>query len=327
MTTLLATLLCCLAPTDEQQTRAAVEKALKRIEQGAVNYPKNRQCFACHHQAMSVFSTVAARERGFTIDEELLKKQIAFSLKSFSKTDKIVKGEGIGGASATATYALQTFATVDHPRDDTVSALIEYLLVRQRKDGAWPQVSNRPPTEAGIFTNNALALAVLKKYRSSEKELATRIDAAFSKGKTWLLENQPSTTEDKVFRLRGLVWGDCDANEIKTAQELLLSEQRPDGSWAQLADLAGDAYATATALVALRHSGLPVDHAAYRKGVKYLLSSQTEDGSWIVETRSRPIQIFFDNGDAGGRSQFISFPTTNWAVMALLETLPMRRTN
>lgn len=317
MTSLLAALLCSLSLSDEHQTRTAIEKALKRIEQGATNYPKNRQCFACHHQAMSVFSTVAAKQRGFTIDEDLLKKQIEFSLKSFAKKDKIMKGEGVGGASATVTYALQTFATVDHPRDETVSALIEYLLVRQRKDGAWPQVSNRPPTEAGIFTNNALALAVLKKYRAED----SRIDSAIAKGKAWLLENQASTTEDKVFRLRGLVWGECDADEIKAAQELLLSEQRPDGSWAQLAELSGDAYATATSLVALRHSGLSVDHQAYRKGVKHLLTSQAEDGSWIVETRSRPIQIFFDNGDAGGRSQFISFPTTNWAVMALLETL------
>ena len=314
--------------TADDQVRGAVERALKRIEQGAVNYPKHRQCFSCHHQAMSIFSTAAARDRGFTIDEELLKRQIDFSLQSFAKREKIAKGEGVGGANATVTYALQTFATVDHPRDETIAALVEFLLVRQRRDGAWPQVSNRPPTEAGIFTNNALALAVLKKYRPTsqvDSELTKRIDNAISKGRTWLLENEPSTTEDKVFRLRGLVWGGCDADEIKTAQELVLKEQRPDGSWAQLADLGGDAYATATVLVALKHSGVATDHPAYQKGVRNLLASQKEDGSWIVETRSRPIQIFFDNGDAGGTSQFISFAATNWAVMALLETIPRSR--
>ena len=59
-----------------------------------------------------------------------------------------------------------------------------------------------------------------------------------------------------------------------------------------------------------------------RRGLAYLLKTQREDGAWIVETRSRPVQIFFDNGDPGGKSQFISFAATNWAVLALLETLP-----
>jgi N-acyl-D-amino-acid deacylase len=65
-----------------------------------------------------------------------------------------------------------------------------------------------------------------------------------------------------------------------------------------------------------------VRHESYQKGIKYLLDSQKEDGAWIVTTRSRPLQVFFDNGDPGGKSQFISFAATNWAVLALLETIP-----
>jgi len=52
------------------------------------------------------------------------------------------------------------------------------------------------------------------------------------------------------------------------------------------------------------------------------LDTQKEDGAWIVQTRARPLQLFFDNGDPGGKSQFISFAATNWAVLALLETVP-----
>jgi squalene-hopene/tetraprenyl-beta-curcumene cyclase len=104
----------------------------------------------------------------------------------------------------------------------------------------------------------------------------------------------------------------------------LLGEQRGDGSWAQLPDLAGDAYATGSAVYVLRHSGVPADHPAFRKAVKFLVSTQKDDGSWLVKTRSRPIQTFFDNGDPGGASQFISFTATNWAILALLETLPRK---
>jgi hypothetical protein len=34
------------------------------------------------------------------------------------------------------------------------------------------------------------------------------------------------------------------------------------------------------------------------------------------------LQLFFDNGDPGGKSQFISFAATGWAVLALLEQFP-----
>src|SRR6516162_8569478 len=118
--------------------KAAIEKGLKRIEAGAVNYPKHRQCFSCHHQAMAVFSMTAARERGFPVDADLLKKVVDFSMRTFHNKALIAKGQGVGGDSVAVVYALHTFAAVDHPYDDTIAALVQYLLVKQRRDGAWP---------------------------------------------------------------------------------------------------------------------------------------------------------------------------------------------
>jgi hypothetical protein len=81
-----------------------------------------------------------------------------------------------------------------------------------------------------------------------------------------------------------------------------------------------DAYATATALVALRMSGMSPRETAYQKGVQFLLKSQDVSGGWIIMSRSNPIQLLFDNGDPGGmRSGFISNHATGWAVLALLE--------
>jgi N-acyl-D-amino-acid deacylase len=77
-------------------------------------------------------------------------------------------------------------------------------------------------------------------------------------------------------------------------------------------------------LTALYAAGLPSADPAYQRGVDYLLRTQKEDGSWIVQTRTRPLQIFFDNGDPGGKSQFISFAATGWSVLALLEVNPLR---
>jgi N-acyl-D-amino-acid deacylase len=89
-----------------------------------------------------------------------------------------------------------------------------------------------------------------------------------------------------------------------------------------LPDLDGDAYATGTVLLALRGAGVATTDPAFQKGVNYLVKTQKPDGSWLVETRSKPVQIFFDNGDPGGKSQFISFAATGWATLALLEQYP-----
>jgi N-acyl-D-amino-acid deacylase len=82
--------------------------------------------------------------------------------------------------------------------------------------------------------------------------------------------------------------------------------------------LSSDAYATGQALVALKESGIiSVSSQAYQRGVKFLMTSQMEDGSWFVRTRTLPVQPYFDSDFPHGRNQFISAAATNWAVMAL----------
>jgi N-acyl-D-amino-acid deacylase len=308
--------------------KAAVARGLERIQAGVANYPKHRKCFSCHHQAMAVFSLTAARQHGFPVAEGQIKQLVDFSLPTFKNTAAIAKGQGVGGESVSVLYALQTLAVAEHPPDATTAALVDYLLVRQHAEGHWVAPVDRPPTMGSPFTNTGLAMAVLKHYapppdQEGSAALRQRSAAALEKARAWLLANQPVSTEDRVFHLRGLVDAGAEAERITQARDGLLAEQRDDGSWAQLRGQDGDAYATATALVALRRAGLDVTHGAYRKGVQYLMRTQREDGAWVVQTRARPVQVYFDNGDAGGKAQFISFAATGWAVMALLETLPV----
>ena len=189
------------ADDDDAAIKAAIEKGLKRIEAGITNYPKHRQCFSCHHQAVAVMSMTSARKHGFKVDADLLQKQIDFSLKTFRNKATIAKGQGVGGESTSVVYILQTLATVDRPHDDTAGALVDYLLVRQRKDGTWPLApsGDRPPTMGSMFTNVGLAMGALKRYgpppdAEDAEALQERIDAAIAKGRAWLLANQPVST-------------------------------------------------------------------------------------------------------------------------------------
>jgi N-acyl-D-amino-acid deacylase len=319
------------SPPPPDAVKIAIEKALKRVETGLTNYPTHRACFSCHHHATGVMCLTAAKASGFAVSDAVVKDAVAFSLRTFRNRDAISQGRGVGGDSTGVVYILHTLAAVEHKPDATTAALVEYLLVKQLADGAWPIPArgDRPPTMGSLFTNTGLAVGALKRFpatpgaKGSDK-LQKRIDAAVAKGRGWLLANRPDSTEDRVFRLRGLVDAGAEPKDVAAARDELLRWQLADGSWAQLRDMTGDAYATGTALAALRHSGLESTHAAYRRGVKYLLRSQDETGAWLVKTRAKPLQVYFDNGDLGGKSQFISFAATNWAVMALLEVAPGR---
>lgn len=326
-------LLLCLALTacafparaaTPEETRAAIDKGLRRIEQGSASYIKNRQCFSCHHQAVAIHAFASARARGFDVAPEKLRQQVDFTLDTFKqKRERVAKGEAVPGGNTMSAYALFALEGAGHPADDVTTALVDYLLVRQKADGSWPALMQRQPSEGSPFTNAALALRALQHYGNAkdDKERADRIAKALDRGRAWMLQARPEHTEDRVFRLRALASAGVDAKEVTAARDLLIKEQQEDGSWAQLADKPGDAYATATVLAALRAAGVAATEECYQKGVAYLLKQQREDGSWLVDTRSRPVQTFFDNGDPGGKSQFISFAATCWATLALLETI------
>ncbi len=69
---------------------------------------------------------------------------------------------------------------------------------------------------------------------------------------------------------------------------------------------------------------MKTDDPVFRRGIAFLLKSQLPDGSWKMESRSKPIQVYFDNGDPHGKNQFISTPATCWAVAALSIALSQR---
>src|SRR5262245_54755996 len=93
--------------------RAAVERSIKRIEAGLKEYPEHRGCFRCHHHAVGLMSLTAARQRGFTVDDMLVKEATAFSLRTFRNRSTIEKGQGVGGDSTSVVYILHTLAAIE----------------------------------------------------------------------------------------------------------------------------------------------------------------------------------------------------------------------
>ena len=311
-----------LAPTLEA-LRAAVEKSLPLLTAGARgSMEKRERCFTCHNQGLPILALTTAQSRGFKIDAEELAKQMKFTADFLDKNrTNYLAGKGQGGQGDTAGYALWALENGGWKPDATTAAVTEYLLRWQKELEHWRPQSRRPPTEQSLFTSTHVALRGLKTFGTPEQR--ERIDRRLEQVRAWLLKTPAQDTEDRVFRLRALhVAGAPDAAIRQAAQELLQS-QRADGGWEQLPDMKTDAYATATALVALYQAGgVATTDAAYQKGLRYLLDQQLADGSWRVTSRSKPIQSYFESGYPHGTNQFISISAAGWATTALALSLP-----
>jgi squalene cyclase len=191
-----------------------------------------------------------------------------------------------------------------------------FLKRTQLANGQWRIIAHRPPLESSDIEVTAASMRALQVYAPPGHEAEYR--SSIAAAARWLDRVRARTTEDRAFQLLGLAWAGRDTSTIRRHAHNLLAEQRRDGGWAQLPSLPSDAYATGQALVALAESGGVATHdRAYAQGVKFLLSTQLEDGSWFVRTRAVPIQPYFESGFPHGRNQFISAAGTNWAAMAL----------
>ncbi|MFT5468358.1 MAG: squalene cyclase, partial [Verrucomicrobiales bacterium] len=110
--------------------------------------------------------------------------------------------------------------------------------------------------------------------------------------------------------------------DAKTATEQLLSLQAENGGWAQQPGMDAEAYSTGSALAALlATNSIDSKHPACEAAISFLLEAQLEDGSWKIETRSRPIQKHYESGFPHGKDQFISCAGSCWAVLALLRAI------
>jgi len=303
--------------------KLAVEKSLPLLTVGARgSMEKRERCFTCHNQGLPIMALTTAQSRGITIDVGELQKQLKFTADFLDKNrTNYVAGKGQGGQADTAGYALWALENGGWKPDSTTAAVSEYLLLWQRELAHWKPQSRRPPTEQSLFTSTHAALRGLKTFGTPEQR--ERIGQRTEQVRAWLLKTSAQDTEDRVFRLRALrVAAAPDADLHKATQELLQT-QRADGGWAQLADLESDAYATSTALAALHQAGgLATTEDAYRKGLRFLLSKQLPDGSWLVTSRSKPIQSYYESGYPHGTNQFISMSAASWATTALSLALP-----
>ncbi len=299
--------------SDSAMIRQSVEKALGLLMKSGPQFVRVSGCVSCHNNSLPQMTAAAARTRGYTFDEKSQKynTEAAIAMAKPAIPDLLAGKPGIPDPAITLSYILVGLASDGYAPDETTAAAAHRVGIEQLPDGSFTAFSARPPIESSQFTSTALSLRALQAYGKDP-------EAKVQRARQWLASAKPKTTEERAMQLLGLAWADADTPTIRKAAHALVTEQRPDGGWAQIPTLETDAYATGQAMVALITAGAisPTD-PAWQRGSAYLLRTQLDDGSWLVRSRSFPIQPYKESGFPHAKNQWISAAGTSWAAWAL----------
>ncbi|MCX6597611.1 MAG: ankyrin repeat domain-containing protein [Acidobacteria bacterium] len=311
----------------ENSIQKAAQDSLAPLQRADSGFTAKSGCFSCHNNSLPAMALGLARKRGLRVDEKSFGQQLKASLFQLGKNRESLYQQFAFSVfdyfgSQHWSYVLLGLAAADQPADLNTDAVAMYLKNHQRADGSWPYPmgDTRPPIGHKYIGQTALSLRALQLYPPKLDRPA--YEQAVRRAASWLEQVKPITTDDQIWRVLGLGWAGDQTHVLQKARRELLDAQKPDGGWSEKLTMASTAYATGRALVALQTAGLPVSHAAYQRGVRYLLETQLEDGTWFVKSRALGFQPYFDNGSPHGFDQWISSAGTSWAAMALTLALP-----
>jgi ankyrin repeat protein len=295
------------------------------LQRSAKEFVAKRACVSCHHNILTILTLDRARSSGFKIDEAVLKaveEKTFRELQTQNALDDAIQATTLNDPTPDDSYLLMAAYDAGLTPGLT-TAVYARRLARWQRDGHWITSDFRPPHSSSLFMTTATAVRAISAFMP--EELHEERDAVLRSAREWLSASRPLSTEDAAFRVMGLAWTRASQNEIKAAEQDMLAMQRPDGGWGQLKGYASDAYSTGEALVALSEARMPQTDAAWKTGLKFLISSQAPDGTWRVRTRMlSPAEVspkYFLTGFPYGKDEFLSYAGSCWAVMALTRAL------
>lgn len=301
--------------------REAVQKSLPLMQKVGPKFWFGAGCISCHNNTLPDMAVTIARERGFAVNETAAKAATKLDADILeTRRERLLEALPPGGGQNTMGSLLFSLSVQGFPRDEAMEAGARFLKILQSPDGSWPVLNHRPPLVASTMTLTAFSIRALQAY--APESLKTNYDESVSKAVAWVAQTEPRVTEEYAFKIFGLAWGHGPHGAIDQTAAILQRQQRADGGWSQLPALESDAYATGQALVALQTAGMETTDPVYKRGVEFLIRTQSADGSWHVKTRSEPSQIYFEAGYPYGVDQFISSAGGSWATAALALTQP-----
>jgi squalene-hopene/tetraprenyl-beta-curcumene cyclase len=299
----------------EVQARETAERAIPFVEKKGTAWIKDRKCLACHYSGYMLWSLRDATQRGFAIDKDKLAESTNWAIGQ-------VRDYGHEGA------AQMLIARDRSDRSDEtikqIARLRDEIIKGQEKDGFWKAGGQlpdqkRPVSETTQVSTMLCVLGLDALDEPNEKAIESR-DRALK----WLKATPPNGKNPAVssewYAVRMLIekkFG--DPKEVESLRDTILAAQQSDGGWGWLWADKSDAFGTGVSIYALSQVGVPSSHPAIQKAWKFLIETQTDDGSWVVHGTK--------NGTKNAPHPFSGYWGSTWALLGLSHSLPARDAN
>lgn len=296
----------------EVEIRTAVERSIPYIEKQGVSWMETKNCVSCHRTGTMTWSLAAAKEKGFTVSDQL-DEWLEWSLNSSLETND--KGNLVGAGNKEGLVQLmmaRTLVESTEARRESFARFAEIIQKDQEADGSWKPggqlpFQKRSKEETAAVTTIWLTLALVDHG-------STRKDSAFVTKALESIQSDETATSTEWYAVRLLLAHQLEDQQSSTEiVRKLQSYQQEDGGWGWLVNEKSDALGTSLALYALLQAGCG-DQNMIPRGIRFLIDSQREDGSWPVHgTKEKKRNSVEETATYWG---------TTWAVIALAKSLP-----
>lgn len=291
---------------DEPLTKEfSMQQAVSFLDQAALDWTKNRECFACHTNYAYLiarpkidFSAVAHQQVRKSLEDMVTKRWQEQGPRWDAEVLMTAHTLALNDATTTGKLAEPTRVALDR------------MWTVQRDDGgfSWLKCGWPPMESDDDFAVPVVAIAVAAAPDNYNKtEQAVR---GIEKLRQYLAKNPPPTLHHEAMLLwadsleRGWLSDEKREGVIGKLKELQLA----DGSWA-LASLGnweredgspqtkdqGDGYATGFVSFVLHRAGVKSSDPALQKSLSWLRANQRTSGRWFTRSLHKDSQHYISN--------------------------------
>jgi squalene cyclase len=216
--------------------------------------------------------------------------------------------------------AARSLPSLEEGQKQSLKLIAEEIVNKQQPDGSWEWFATlrRPPINESQTTDAAWIIMALEGETGPDASESQR--AALDKATAWLDAAKASELhQEKIMKvLLGARSGKSRETMQATIDELL-ALQRADGGWSQtVPEPKSDAFATGQTLYVLSLAGYTAERPEIKRGIDFLVATQTPDGSWPMISRSTP------DGSPGSSKLLtpITCAASSWATLGLSRLVP-----
>ncbi len=288
--------------------RGAVERSLPYLARVGAEWIAEKKCNSCHVVPLLVWSHNEALARGFDVDRKKLSEWSNWAVDDALKTTKPSERSG---ADALALILLGRRSENEPTADNDNQKVRSLLLDWQEPDGSWhaqKQFKGLRWTDVEMHEATTMwCLLALMQDDASDERTVVRRERALS----FLRKESEAKTVASVALPLLLAHRLGDAGRVRAISRELISRQNDDGGWGWMRESESEAFSTGQALYALTIVE-PDNRDVSERALRFLLTTQQEDGSWHVESLGRePTNL-----------NVYPYWGTAWATIAILQSLP-----